>query len=88
MRSDGSKEGICSWSAGASVPWGAGYRCRRALVLDVTGKHLTPGIVDAHSHTAIAGGLNEASHAVTSEVRIADVIDPTDINLYRQLAGE
>ncbi len=59
----------------------------RALVLDVTGKHLTPGIVDAHSHTAIAGGLNEASHAVTSEVRIADVIDPTDINLYRQLAG-
>jgi imidazolonepropionase-like amidohydrolase len=58
-----------------------------ALVIEARGKHVTPGIIDAHSHTAIAGGVNEASHAVTSEVRIADVIDPTDVNLYRQLAG-
>ncbi len=58
-----------------------------AMVIEAEGKHVTPGIVDAHSHTAIAGGVNEASHAVTSEVRIADVIDPTDVNLYRQLAG-
>jgi imidazolonepropionase-like amidohydrolase len=58
-----------------------------AEVIDGTGLHVTPGIVDAHSHTAIAGNLNEPSHAVTTEVRIGDVVDPTDINIYRQLAG-
>jgi imidazolonepropionase-like amidohydrolase len=58
-----------------------------ALVIDAAGRHLTPGIIDAHSHTAIARGVNEGSHAVTTEVRIGDVIDATDVNLYRQLAG-
>jgi imidazolonepropionase-like amidohydrolase len=58
-----------------------------AIEIDGTGKHLTPGIIDAHSHTAIARNVNEPSHAVTTEVRVADVLDPTDIDLYRQLAG-
>jgi len=56
-------------------------------VIDATGKHLTPGIIDEHSHIAIEGGVNEGTHAVTAEVRIGDVIDPDDINIYRQLAG-
>jgi imidazolonepropionase-like amidohydrolase len=56
-------------------------------VIDATGKHLTPGILDEHSHIAIEGGVNEGTHAVTAEVRIGDVIDPDDINIYRQLAG-
>lgn len=56
-------------------------------VIDGTGKHLTPGIVDAHSHIGVSGNVNEGSHAITSEVRIGDVIDPTDINIYRELAG-
>jgi imidazolonepropionase-like amidohydrolase len=58
-----------------------------AVVIDATGKHLTPGLIDAHSHTAINRGINEFAHSVTAEVRIADVVDPTDISLYRQLAG-
>jgi len=58
-----------------------------AVVVDGTGLHVTPGLVDAHSHTGIAGNVNEPSHAVTTEVRIGDVTDPTDINIYRQLAG-
>ncbi|MCS6965247.1 MAG: amidohydrolase family protein [Candidatus Kapabacteria bacterium] len=56
-------------------------------VVDATGKHLTPGIIDEHSHIAIEGGVNEATHAVTAEVRIGDVVDPDDVNIYRQLAG-
>ncbi|MFM1871115.1 MAG: hypothetical protein RL398_537, partial [Planctomycetota bacterium] len=56
-------------------------------VLDATGKHVTPGIIDCHSHTGISRGVNEGGEAVTSEVRIADVVDPDDINWYRQLAG-
>ncbi|MEY2498402.1 MAG: hypothetical protein QOD12_1958 [Verrucomicrobiota bacterium] len=58
-----------------------------AIVVDGKGLHVTPGIVDCHSHTAISKGVNEGSHAVTCEVRIGDVIDATDIGLYRELAG-
>jgi imidazolonepropionase-like amidohydrolase len=58
-----------------------------ALVIDGSGRHLTPGIIDAHSHTAIAGGVNEGTRSCTAEVRIADVLDSEDVNLYRQLAG-
>jgi imidazolonepropionase-like amidohydrolase len=58
-----------------------------ALVVDGAGLHVTPGLIDAHSHTAIAGGVNEGSHSSTAEVRIADVVDPDDVNIYRQLAG-
>jgi imidazolonepropionase-like amidohydrolase len=60
---------------------------RGAEVIDATGKHVTAGLVDAHSHTAISRGINESGSAVTIEVRIEDVLDPTDINIYRQLAG-
>jgi imidazolonepropionase-like amidohydrolase len=38
-----------------------------------------PGIIDAHSHSAIDGHVNEGSHNVTAEVRISDVIDPFDV---------
>lgn len=58
-----------------------------ARVIDGTGKHLTPGIIDEHSHIAVSNNVNECSHAITSEVRIGDVIDPDDINIYRQLSG-
>ncbi len=56
-------------------------------VIDGTGLHLTSGIIDEHSHIAISGGVNEATQSVTSEVRIGDVVDSDDINIYRQLAG-
>ena len=44
-------------------------------------------MIDCHSHTAIDGGVNEGTNIVTAECRIADVIDPEDVNIYRQLAG-
>ena len=55
--------------------------------IDATGKHLTCGIIDEHSHIAISRGVNEASESVTAEVSIGDVINPEDINIYRQIAG-
>lgn len=58
-----------------------------ARVVDVTGKHVTPGLIDCHSHTGISGGVNESGQAVTSEVRIQDVTNPDAISWYRQLAG-
>ncbi|MDO7847541.1 amidohydrolase family protein [Hymenobacter sp. M29] len=55
--------------------------------IDGTGKHLAPGIIDEHSHLAISGGVNEGTQAVTSEVRIGDVVDNEDVGIYRDLAG-
>jgi len=57
-----------------------------AKVIDGTGKHVTPGIIDEHSHIA-AASINEGAQSVTSEVRIADNLNPEDINIYRQLSG-
>lgn len=59
----------------------------KTWVIDGTGKHVTAGIIDEHSHIAISGGVNEGSHAVTAEVSIADVVNSDDINIYRQLSG-
>ncbi len=58
-----------------------------AKIIDAKGMHLTPGIIDEHSHIAVSGGVNEWTQASSAEVRIADVINPEDINIYRQLAG-
>ncbi len=58
-----------------------------AVVIDGTGKHVAPGIIDEHSHSAILGNVNECTHSVTCEVRIQDVINSESANIYRQLAG-
>ena len=56
-------------------------------VIDATGKHISAGIIDEHSHIAISGGVNECTDAVTCEVRIGDVVNSEDLTIYRQLAG-
>lgn len=57
-----------------------------AKVIDGNGKYVSPGIIDEHSHIATAS-INEGGQSVTSEVRIADNLNPDDINIYRQLSG-
>ncbi|WP_020595744.1 amidohydrolase family protein [Spirosoma panaciterrae] len=54
--------------------------------VDGTGKHLTNGIIDEHSHIALLS-INEGGQSSSAEVRMSDVINPEDINIYRQLAG-
>lgn len=58
-----------------------------AITIDGTGKHVTCGIVDEHSHIAISKGVNEGGQAISAEVSIGDVVRSNDINIYRQLAG-
>ena len=58
-----------------------------ATVIDASGQFVMPGIVDCHSHIAIDGGVNEGAPAVSSMARIPDVLDPDDVDIYRDLAG-
>ena len=57
-----------------------------ATVIDATGKHITAGVIDEHTHIA-AASVNEGGQNSSAEVSIEDVIDPDDINIYRNLAG-
>ncbi|WP_336514945.1 amidohydrolase family protein [Pollutibacter soli] len=72
--------------AGKIVQIGKNLSESGARVIDGTGKHLTAGVIDEHSHIA-AASINEGGQSVTSEVRIADNLDPDDIDIYRQLSG-
>ena len=59
---------------------------KNAKVIDATGKHVTAGIIDEHSHIA-AASINEGGQNSSAEVTIEDVLDDEDIDVYRNLAG-
>ncbi len=58
-----------------------------AQVIDGAGQFVIPGIIDCHSHIAVDGSVNEGSISVSSIVNIADVLNPDDVDIYRDLAG-
>ena len=56
-------------------------------VVDGRGKHVTPGIIDEHTHIAATRGINEGTQASSAEVSIETCVNSEDVNIYRQLAG-
>jgi imidazolonepropionase-like amidohydrolase len=56
-------------------------------VINAEGTVALPGIIDTHSHIAIAGGVNEGTLSVVPEVRVKDVVTGDDVAIYRALAG-
>ena len=89
----GEKEGILKntdvlLKDGKIAQIGTNLRARGARVVDATGKHLTAGIIDEHTHIAIFNGsVNEGGQNSSAEVTIEDGINPSDMNIYRNLAG-
>jgi imidazolonepropionase-like amidohydrolase len=65
---------------------GKNLNCSDCKVIDAKGKHLTAGIIDEHNHIALRG-VNEGSKSISAEVKMGDVINPNDINIYRHIAG-
>jgi imidazolonepropionase-like amidohydrolase len=58
-----------------------------AQIVDANGQFVMPGIIDCHSHIAVDGSVNEGSISVSSIVNIGEVLNPDDIDIYRDLAG-
>src|SRR5205823_7059700 len=68
-----------------------------AVVIDGTGKYLTPGIIDTHSHIggsaapgdpgAQTDDVNEATNPVTANVWVEHSVWPQDPQFPRSLAG-
>ncbi len=86
------KEGILSEtdvaiSEGKIVAIGKNLKLDNYQIIDATGKVLSSGIIDEHSHIGIYRGVNECTQNITAETRIGDVINSDDINIYRQLSG-
>jgi imidazolonepropionase-like amidohydrolase len=59
---------------------------RNAVEIDAEGKHVTPGLIDAHIHSGV-NGVNEVGNVITAEVRMGDVLNINNIWMYRQIAG-
>lgn len=57
-----------------------------AQIIDATGKFVSPGIIDCHSHSML-DAINEFSYSVTSMTTVRDALNPRDITVYRALAG-
>ena len=70
---------IAALGTNVSIPSGAD-------IVDAGGKFVSPGIIDCHSHIA-ADSINEGGTTVSSMTGIEDVFDPTDVDIYRDLAG-
>jgi len=66
---------------GKGLPAPAGAR-----IIDATGKFVSPGIIDCHSHSML-DAINEGTYSVTSMTAVRDVLVPKDVAIYRALAG-
>ena len=60
---------------------------RQTMTVDGTGLHVTPGLIDCHSHSMILGDVNEGTLPSSAMVRIGDVVNSESPNIYEQLAG-
>lgn len=72
--------------AGEVVEVGQNLSASGATVIDATGKHVTPGLIDPHIHSG-TDGVNESGFAIVPEVQMGDVVTHNNIWMYRQLAG-
>ncbi len=66
-----------------------------ARAVDVTGKIVMPGMIDAHSHVGVAEEIyreegddsNEVTDPVTPHLRAIDAVNPADIGFHDALSG-
>lgn len=74
-------------SGGKITKVGSGSGDGEVLNIDGRGLHITPGLIDAHSHSAILGGVNESTLPSSAMCRIGDVVNSETRNIQDELAG-
>lgn len=55
-------------------------------VVDATGRYVLPGVIDSHTHIALAG-TNEGSEAITPEADVGTVVNADDTSILTALSG-
>ena len=74
--------------AGKIATFGASVNApAEATVIDASGKFVTPGLVDPHSHIALDDDVNEPTNPITPHMMMKDAFDYDDKMIYRALAG-
>ncbi|TAH35961.1 MAG: hypothetical protein EYC70_11980 [Planctomycetota bacterium] len=68
-------------AVGASLPAPEGV-----TVLEADGWHVTPGVIDPHSHLGI-DSTNEGAVSISAECRMQDMVHPEEVEIYRAAAG-
>jgi imidazolonepropionase-like amidohydrolase len=71
--------------AGKIEKIGKDLKVKANMTIDGKDLHLTAGIIDEHSHIALLSVNDVATNS--SMVRMQDVIDSDDVDIYRNLAG-
>jgi len=56
-------------------------------LIDASERWVTPGIVEAHTHFGAEGGFNDMVTTINPELKIADSVDPEDINVEKGVTG-
>ncbi len=59
----------------------------KAKTVDLTGRSVTPGLIDSHNHIGLLGGINEFSSNITPEVDMSLQLYPDDPRIYYCLTG-
>jgi imidazolonepropionase-like amidohydrolase len=90
------KDGIVLMNEGKIVAVGKDVKIPAGCkVIDVSGKYVTPGLIDAHTHLGVYSesldwsgeDVNEISNPVTPELDVIDAINPEDVGLADAVAG-
>ncbi|MHC4205232.1 MAG: amidohydrolase family protein [Planctomycetota bacterium] len=56
-------------------------------VIDASDRWVTPGIVEAHTHIGVEGGINDMVTPINPELKLADSVNPEDIGVEKAVTG-
>jgi len=56
-------------------------------LIDASDRWVTPGIVEAHTHIGVEGGINDMVTTINPELKLVDSVNPEDIAVEKAVTG-